>query len=406
MILAAEWAKRRRRAPPVAFTVDHGLRNESAGEAARVAAWAKTAGVPHRILAWEGRKPAKNVQAAARTARYRLLGDAMRQAGVTVLLTGHTEDDQAETFLLRLARGSGLDGLSGMAPIAPFPLPEFDDVQVARPLLGFLHDRLVATLDARKQPWIADPSNDAERFARVQIRALAPALEKAGITRDRIARAAAHLARAREAIDAAVAELFDQATECSSWGYALLAPDRFAAAPAEVALRALSRLVEGIGGGEYPPRFEQTQAALAWLVAPDDRLKGRTFAGCRLSRRADGRVLAAREEAALSRARVTLKPGKAVLWDRRFRVALTAAPAALDIRAVGPRGLKAAGKGAALPPVEPHRIAATTPGLWRDGRLVAAPLLGFAAAGVAVSADFVGLKPGAARVKRTLRKHL
>jgi tRNA(Ile)-lysidine synthase len=395
MLLAADWCKRKRAALPLAVTVDHGLRETSAREAASVAAWARQVGVPHKILKWEGPKPGQNVQAAARAARYRLIGEHMRTNDLGVLLTGHTEDDQAETFLLRVARGSGLDGLSGMAPTAPFPLPEFADLRIARPLLGVTHDRLVATLETRGQAWIADPSNENERFARVQIRSLMPALADAGLTRERIAAAAAHLRRAREAIDAGVAALIADAAELSPCGYALVRPSRLAEAPAEIALRALSRLIEALGGGEYPPRFEQTQAALSWLKSPRAGPVGRTIGGCRLSRRADGRILIAREEAALARAATAcvLEPGETALWDRRYLVTLSqmSGQGGLQLRHLGPTGTKALGKSARLPPVEPHRIAATTPGLWRAGRLVAAPLLGFHADGIVASARFVGL---------------
>jgi tRNA(Ile)-lysidine synthase len=395
MFLAADWAKRHRAPAPSAITVDHGLRDGSAKEAATVAAWARAAKVPHTILTWQGKKPAQNIQAAARDARYRLIGHHMRAKGVNVLLTGHTEDDQAETFLLRVARGSGLDGLSGMAPIAPLPIAEHADLKIARPLLAFAHDRLVATLTARKQEWIADPSNENDRFARVQIRGLMPALDEAGVTRGRIAAAATHLRRAREAIDTAVATLIASAVELSPCGYALVSAWRFKEAPSEIALRALSRLVEAMGGGEYPPRFEQTDAALAWFNSTGSAPRGRTFGGCRLERRPDGRVLIAREESALERDTPPepLKPGETVLWDRRFLITLsqTASAATLELRHLGTKGVKAVGKSAVLPPVEPHLIAATTPGLWRAGRLVAAPLLGFHADGVAVSARFVGL---------------
>lgn len=395
MVLAADWCKRRRIAPLLALTVDHGLRQGSAKEAATVASWARAAGVPHKILTWEGKKPAQNIQAAARDARYRLIGDHMRAKGVNVLLTGHTEDDQAETFLLRVARGSGLDGLSGMAPVAPLPVIEHAELKLARPLLAFAHDRLTATLTARGQEWIADPSNENDRFARVQIRNLMPALDEAGVTRARIAAAASHLRRAREAIDAAVAALIAAAVELSPCGYALVSMRRFKEAPPEIALRALSRLVEALGGGEYPPRFEQTEAALGWAMGAEAP-RGRTFGGCRLERRADGRILIAREEAALARdtAPEALKPGQTVLWDRRYLITLAQAPAArpLELRHLGTTGVKAADKSAALPPVEPHLIAATTPGLWRAGRLVAAPLLGFHAEKLGVSARFVGLE--------------
>jgi len=395
MYLAADWAKRRRLPAPLAITVDHGLRDGSAKEAATVASWARAAKVPHAVLTWEGKKPAQNIQAAAREARYRLIGDHMRAKGVNVLLTGHTEDDQAETFLLRVARGSGLDGLSGMAPVAPFPITEHADLKLARPLLAFAHDRLIATLTARGQEWITDPSNENDRFARVQMRNLMPALSDAGITRERIAAAATHLRRAREAIDTAVATLIAAAVELSPCGYALVCTWRFKEAPSEIALRALSRLVEALGGGEYPPRFEQTEAALHWATQSTTAPRGRTFGGCRLERRADGRILIAREEAALDREaeQQALKPGQTVLWDRRFLVTLAQVPGAtaLQLRHLGAAGVKAAGKSAALPPVEPHLIAATTPGLWRAGRLIAAPLLGFHVGEVTVSARFISL---------------
>ena len=394
MLLAAAWCKQHRAAPPIALTVDHGLRAASSREAARVATWARKHKIPHETLVWTGRKPAKNIQALARAARYRLIAERMRVADVDVLLTGHTLGDQAETFLLRLARGSGLDGLSGMAPVAAYPLPEFTRLSLARPLLGFSHARLIATLRARKQKWIEDPSNDDDRFARVQIRNLMPALGEAGVTHERIAAAAAHLRRAQRAIEADVAALIEGGAELSPWGYALAKPDSFAAAPREVALRALARLIEALGGGEYPPRFEQTELVLAWLVSPKAGPKGRTLGGCRLARRDDETVLIAREEAALAKENpvVHLEPGESGLWDRRYLVALArVAGEGADVRTLGAPGLKLVGQGALLPPMEPRRIAACAPALWRDGHLAAMPLAGFESGGTGFSARFVGL---------------
>lgn len=407
MLLAAAYCRRRRAPPPLALTVDHKLREGSGLEAERVAAWARAREIPHETLVWIGRKPAANIQAHARAERYRLIGERMREREIETLLTGHTRDDQAETFLLRLARGSGLDGLAGMQATSRFPLPDFPDLRIARPLLELTHDRLAATLTERGQPWIEDPSNANDRFARVQVRNLLPALTAIGVTPERIAAATDHLRRAREAIEASVAALLAGTVELSPCGYALLAPARFGAAPDEIALRALARLIEGLGGGNYKPRFEQTEAALVWLrtgALP----KGRTFAGCRLERRPDGRILIAREEAGLARSKaVPLQPGAQVLWDRRFLLALSPAARAVDVRHLGAAGVKAAGARAAFPPVEPHRIAATTPGLWRGGRLVAAPLLGVFAEDAAVSARFVGLSANVdAPLSDTGRKHL
>lgn len=395
LLLAAEWCKKHRHPPPLAFTVDHGLRTDSADEAARVGRWAHEHGVVHETLAWRGRKPAKNIQALAREARYRLIADRMCALGMRDLLTGHTMDDQAETFLLRLARGSGLDGLAGMAAASAFPLQEAAGLKLQRPLLAFSHVRLIATLRARKQQWIEDPSNTNERFARVQIRKLMPALAEAGLSADRIAAATAHLRRAREAIEVAVAALLANGTDISPWGYALVRTDVFAAAPREVSLRALAHLIAAVGGEAFPPRFEQTEPALAWLTAPKALPKGRTLGGCRLVRRDQQTVLIAREETAQAQAdpRTQLKAGNSALWDGRYAATLTQATGdeAFELRRLGPVGLKAAGKRVSLPPVEPHRIAVTVPALWRGERLISAPLLGVHTAGVSFSASFAAL---------------
>jgi tRNA(Ile)-lysidine synthase len=303
-------------------------------------------------------------------------------------------DDQAETFLLRLARGSGLDGLSGMSSTGAFPLRDFDDLTLARPLLPFPHARLVATLQARNQEWIEDPSNANDRFARIQIRNLMPALAEAGLSVERIVSATTHLRRAREAIDTAVVVLIAMGTEVSPWGYALAQTEPFAAAPREVALRALARLIEAIGGAVFPPRFEHLEPALEWLIA-DLPPKGRTLGGCRLVRRDRKTVLIAREETALAQENPVLKiePRATFVWDGRYTVTLTdgAGENAFELRRLGSAGLKAAGKEVELPLVEPHRIAETTPALWVGERLIAAPLLKFGTPGVSFSANFRGL---------------
>jgi tRNA(Ile)-lysidine synthase len=395
MVLASAWCKKRRLPQPHALTVDHALRPESALEASRVSAWARSRAIPHETLVWIGHKPSQNIQARAREARYRLLGQWMRANRIGVLLTGHTLDDQAETFMLRLTRGSGLDGLSGMAELAPFPRNDFHDLKIARPLLGFAHDRLTATLTQLGQSWIEDPSNENDRFARVQVRRALSAFAEIGLTNTRIASAAAHLRRAREAIDEGVAALIANGLELSPWGYGLAKIERFAAAPREVALRALSRLIEAIGGGDFPPRFDQIEQALDWLLTPHAKLKGRTLGGCRLARRVAAPVLIAREESALAKQDpvLALKPGTTGLWDGRFEATLAGGvkEGLYEIRRLGPTGLKRLGQKASLPAVEPHRIAAATPALWQGERLVAAPLAGLNSAEPGFSVRFSAL---------------
>ncbi|CCC97941.1 protein of unknown function [Azospirillum baldaniorum] len=151
VLLAQRWAAERG-GDVLALIVDHGLRAESAAEAARVGGWLQARGVAHAILRWDGEKPASGIQEAARAARHHLLAERCRKEGVLHLALAHHRDDQAETVLLRFSRGSGIDGLAGMAPVRAAGA-----VRVIRPLLDLPHKRLVATCRAFGQEWIEDP---------------------------------------------------------------------------------------------------------------------------------------------------------------------------------------------------------------------------------------------------------
>jgi tRNA(Ile)-lysidine synthase len=285
MHLAAAWARQKGAALPVVLTVDHGLSEGSAKMARRVVRWAKAAGLRAHILGWEGRKPKSGIEAAAREARYRLMGGWMARHDIKMLCVGHTEDDQAETFLLRLARGSGLEGLAAMRPLAPWPVPnsakeKFSDLSVVRPLLGIGRAQLRNHLEAIGQPWADDPMNEDIAFDRVRIRKAAAALAEAGLSAARIAAAAAHLARARAALETVTAAVLARASRPGAEGF-LLDPAALAAAPREIGLRGLAALLKIAGGRAYGPRFE----ALERLF---DRLGtgtlggGATLHGCRI----------------------------------------------------------------------------------------------------------------------------
>ena len=178
-----------------ALTVDHGLRAASAGEATTVAALCHTLAIPHVTLSWTGPKPRTNIQAAARTARYALMGDWCATAGVGLLLTAHHADDQAETLLMQLQRGSGTAGLAGIrAARALRP-----GVTLVRPLLGIRRAELAAIVaDARWTP-LDDPSNADPRYVRTRVRALMAGNDAFDVPR--IAAVAAHLAEAEAALD-------------------------------------------------------------------------------------------------------------------------------------------------------------------------------------------------------------
>ena len=306
-LLAAGWARTKGGAA-VALTVDHGLRTESAAEARQVARWMRARKIAHRTLRWQGVKPYANVAAAARAARYALLADWCRRNGVLHLLLAHHLDDQAETVLMRLSRGSGADGLAGMAAITELP-----DVRLLRPLLDVPRERLRATLEQACQPWVEDPTNVDPAFTRVRVR---HALADSDLQPRALAETAARLGRARAALEAERARLLAHAAWIHPAGFARLDVALLQAAPEEIGLRALAALLRCISGENYPPRFERLRRLYREIVS-GGLPKSRTLGGCLIARDRAGLVIA-REPAAVSRSAST--GGKATRWDNRFEV--------------------------------------------------------------------------------------
>jgi tRNA(Ile)-lysidine synthase len=228
----------------VAVTVDHGFRAEAAAEARGVARLAHALGVGHRTLQWTGRKPATGLQEAARLARYRLLAEAARAAGAPAIVTAHTQDDQAETVLFRMARGSGLTGLAGMRSAGP--LPGGAGLRLLRPFLSVPKARLVATLAAASVTFAEDPSNRDPRFARPRLRTLLPALAEEGLDAERLALLADRLARAEAAL-AAAADAACAALVIRQGRRLVLPSDAFLRLPDEIGLRVLGRVVAEAG---------------------------------------------------------------------------------------------------------------------------------------------------------------
>ncbi len=377
VLLADRWA-RALGGRVTALTVDHGLRPESESEARQVAAWLAARGIAHHILPWREAKPATAIQARARLARYRLLGQWCRAHGVLHLLLAHHRDDQAETFLMRLQRGSRFDGLAAMPVVT-----ETREVRLIRPLLGVAKADLVATLEAFGQGWIEDPTNRDLAFARPRLRALMPTLERAGLDARALAETAARYGRARAALEESTARLLAQSAALHPAGYARLDRARLLVAPAEIGVRALARVLSAIGGRAYPPRAEPLERLYASLGEGGDAVL--TLAGCRVEQRGEG-VLVCRE---LRRplARVPVAPVPRLFWDGRFAItfgsrALAASPAFAGpffLGALGPDGWAAVVKDRpevrALPLPWPARLA--LPALWGADDVVEVPHLGY-----------------------------
>jgi tRNA(Ile)-lysidine synthase len=256
MWLAAQWRGRLKTGPKLlAVTIDHGLRKDSSAEARAVKKLAASLGVQHATLRWSGSKPSSGLPAAARDARYALLAKAAHKAGAVCILTAHTRDDQAETFLMRLARGSGLAGLAAMARQT-----RRRGVVLVRPLLDVPKSRLVATLARAKVSFADDPTNRDTAFTRPRWRQLLPQLADEGVDARNIARLVVRLARANAALDAVV----DRAEGLLVQHHGrrqTIEVNAFLTLPDEVRLRLLHRAIDR-AGHEGPAELGKVETLL------------------------------------------------------------------------------------------------------------------------------------------------
>ena len=271
MWLAARWRSTLARGPRlIAVTVDHGLRAEAAAEARDVKRLARSLDLTHRTMRWTGEKPKTGLPAAARTARYRLLAQAARASGATHILTAHTRDDQAETVLMRLLRGSGIGGLAAMARES-----ERDGVLLARPFLHVSKSQLVATLKKAKIGFADDPTNRDTNFTRPRLREIMPVLAAEGGDARNLARLASRLARANQAVEILVdgAERYlalrdreapRAGLDASAFDASSFDAKAFAAMPEEIRLRLLKRAIDRFGR-EGPAELGKVEALLAAL---------------------------------------------------------------------------------------------------------------------------------------------
>jgi len=379
-------------------TVDHGLRSESATEAAMVAAECAALGHPHTTLRWHWDGQG-NLLDAARRARLSLI-DRWR-AGIDHVLMAHTADDVAETFLMRLARGSGVSGLAAMAakrvvqphrgPPPPLPLSDVTATQapplpdrraadvlacgmgftLVRPLLTETRDDLRHYIRTLKVPFIDDPSNDDPSFERVRIR---KALETLGIDRTVLTATAMRMARAREALVARAADVASRIVSearagTSPLGDLLIDRDGFAKVERETQLHLLAAALQWVASAEYRPRSAPLEALLDRALAGG----GGTLHGAQVAV-GRGHLRIFREYAALgSLGSDASVPG---IWDGRWRLCGNGKKGWI-VRALGPDGW------AQIPDkpadASPFIAARSLPAVFDGDRLVACPALGFGA---------------------------
>ena len=312
ILLASRWAVRRG-GRVTGLIVDHGLRAEARDEAEQVCEWLRLKGIDHRILSWRGEKPVTGLQAAARNARYNLMTEWCRKACVLHLLVGHTLDDQAETFLLRLNKGSGTEGLSAMSEIRETP-----SVRLLRPLLGVRKTTLCDVLKGEGQKWIEDPSNRDAAFARVRVR---QAMLDGCFDTESLAQSASRFGRVRLALETSVCQLLACSTRIHPAGFAILNPKEIFSSPREIGMRALGRVVSAIGGNSFAPRLKKLERLYKDLsdnISGYARFSARTLGCCRVIV-GNGKILICREVRGLPKP-LLVEGSEILVWDRRFQI--------------------------------------------------------------------------------------
>jgi tRNA(Ile)-lysidine synthase len=238
MLLCARWSMRSSRDIAVA-TVDHRLRKASRAEAEEVGRWAHDLGYAHHLLTWEEEKPSTRLQERARQARYALLAACARRIGASAIVLAHHADDQAETILFRLTRGSGIAGLAGMARVA-----RAEDIALLRPLLDFRKEELEAICARAQQAFFRDPSNEDDSFARARLRKLAPVLAAQGFGQEALLRLGARAARADAALTHCAAETLQRAWRKDEASCVELDAATLREAPPEILQRALASAIQ------------------------------------------------------------------------------------------------------------------------------------------------------------------
>ncbi|MBW4707635.1 tRNA lysidine(34) synthetase TilS [Roseobacter sp. YSTF-M11] len=343
-----------------AVTVNHGLRPEAAEEVAFVAKTCASLNVTHSVLHWDEWDRQGNLQNEARKARYRLITAWAKAHGVSHIALGHTVDDQAETVLMRLARGSGVDGLTAMTPRR-----QVDGVTWMRPLLHVSRVELRQELNARGLSWRDDPSNDDAGFERIKMRQALDVLEPLGVDAPALAQVAENMARAREALNAHAAAAAKGIVSVEAGAFRI-DWQGFDALPEETARRIFLRALSWISGADYPPRSRAVLRLMAALKAGDSG----TLDGCR-ARRRDDSLWIYRE----------YNPVRAVtcavsgVWDNRWRVDAEKCPDQVHVGALGEDGLRQVPDWRATGHM--REVLLATPAVWNGQVLVAAPLAGY-----------------------------
>ncbi len=375
LYLTVDWALKNGRSLKSA-TVDHGIRLESESECHYVEEISRELSVQHTTLKWIDHNNG-NLQKLAREARHKLLRQWAIRNNLSVVLFGHTLDDNAETIMIRLSRGSGIDGLTGISKSI-----NINDLAIFRPLLQVSRLELRNYLKSESIRWIDEPSNFDQRFKRIRIRQLLPKLTEVGITAHKLISMAEHMARAKEALDLEVTRFAKIHVNQEAWGDLVFERDAFTRLPSEYQMRLLAAALRWISGSAYRPRFKSLKT-LSNLLICDQSMSGFSLMGS-IVRCKKNRIIIAREFSAIPKHQKITK--KTFIWDKKWNLKVD--PFQPNILAVGPLGKNGLGQ-INTKNIEniPRNALISSVALFQNDRVICVPSLSY---GTGLTAELVG----------------
>lgn len=378
LLALASKAMRLKNAPHfIVLTVDHNLRAGSAAEAKSVAKLCKRLGLRQQTLTWSGAKPTTAIQNAARDIRYGLMEAYCSQHGVEALVLAHHREDQAETLLMRMARGSGLTGLSAMSPVQ-----KHRSINLLRPLLHVSKENLQALCHKAGLEFVLDPSNSDDRHERVRLRAAQNGLDRIGLTSEKLSLTIDKLAQVDDDLELLASRFLSEHSVFDTFGVFRVDREAFCYLPITLQERVVLRAIKKISRPDFPPRRDSMAGVLKVLNSRETT--ARTLMGVLFHFR-KSEVLIGREYSACPVAdKITFKNNAVIstIWDRRFEVSYrrSSAKAFSHIGPLGSNGLaqfRADHKSAGLLTDNsvPARFIYTVPAFWQKDRLVFCPTL-------------------------------
>ena len=314
LLLLDEFIKKQKKNSKITVLhVNHQMRPESREDANFVAEFCRKKKISHHILKIpQAEIPEKNIENNLRQARYDLLSDFCQKNKIGFLFLGHHQKDIAENFLIRLFRGSGIDGLAAIKP-----RQKLKKINLIRPLLGFVKEDLQEFLEQKGIPWREDESNKDEKFLRNKIRNFLNSLEGEEIINKRIALSAEFILESKNIVEKNDKRNFGKIFKQENLGYFRVNLEKFNKIDDGQALRYLTRSLMQISGAIYKPRMEKLEA-LYEKITTSSIGSAHSFYGCILEKLDEKNLIIYRERAAITEQKLSAN----CIFDNHLQISL------------------------------------------------------------------------------------